>query len=117
MHNSFAFIVVLISLVAVESFVPFHHHEFRLASGVSLAAGKKRQRRKQRPDRTPANPTAKIEVAPTPPVAKKQSVEALVAKEVVEKDVVEEETVDAKVMIADIANFKFEPDNAITKGT
>jgi hypothetical protein len=119
MHNSFVFIVVLISLVAVESFVPFHH-EFRSAraSVVSLAAApggkKKKQRRKQPPGGTPVNPATKVEVAPTPPVAKEPV--APVAKEVVAKAVVEEVTVD-KVTIADIANFKFEPDNAITKGT
>lgn len=81
---------------------------------VAAAGGKKkRQRRKQTPVGPPA---AKVEVAPMPPVAKEPVIP--VAKEVVaeEEDVVEEVTMD-KAMIADVANFKFEPDNAITEGT
>jgi hypothetical protein len=105
MHNSILLIGCLLGLVlvAVQSFVPSFRHEFRSASApvVSLAAAKKRKR-KTPPVTTP--PGAKVDVASTQPLVKES-----VAKDVMED--VDEET------ITEIANFKFEPDDAITKGT
>jgi hypothetical protein len=67
---------------------------------VSLAAAKKRKR-KQPPVTT--RPGAKVDVAPVQPLA----------TESMAKDVVDQ--VD-EVTIAEIASFKFEPNDAITKG-
>jgi hypothetical protein len=104
MHNSIPLIGCLIGLVVVQSFVPSFRHEFRPASAsvVSLAAAKKRKR-KQPPVTT--TPGTKVDVALT---------QQPVTNESVAKDTVEEEV--DKLTIAEIANFKFEPDDTIRKG-
>ena len=115
MRSFLAFAVVLFGVVTVEAFVSLHNtfRPVRACSIVSLAAagGKKKRRRKQPPSTATQSKQSspKEVVAPVP-------IEAVIAKEQMKiADSTSEEEVD-KTVIADVASFQFEPDDALIRG-
>jgi len=134
MRLSLAFIISILSLWGVEAFVPLHR-SFRptdVPSIVSLEAadGKKKKRRRKQIPGAGVPSAAAPSVTQQAPAAKEapggEEVAALqkaASAPVVKEDVVtaneppskEDAKVD-KSVIADVANFQFEPVDAITKG-
>lgn len=121
---------LLIGLVCVEAFAPMPQgfRQVKAPSIVSLQAAAGKKKKKRRRKQPPVGTSSTQSVAKEAPVAAKETTapapkidmeKVIVAEEVdamIESPSPEDVKVD-KTVIADVASFKFEPDDAITKGT
>jgi hypothetical protein len=126
-RSAITIFVSLLGLSLADAFVPLHHQSSRQAMVPSIlsleAAGgkKKKRRRKQPPEGTSTTQSVGKEVTVAPketPVVKEEDVvaAAVEADAKIESPSPDDVKVDKKV-IADVANFQFELEDAILKGT
>jgi hypothetical protein len=125
-RSAITIFVSLLGLSLADAFVPLHHQSSRQAMVPSIlsleAAGgkKKKRRRKQPPEGTSTTQSVGKEVTVAPketPVVKEEDVvaAAVEADAKIESPSPDDVKVDKKV-IADVANFQFELEDAILKG-